>query len=395
MVHDGPRIRFYAGVPLLSGAGVAIGALCVLDTVPRALTEPQERALRVLGRQLSARLQLCAHASAMESLALELRGERELFRSFLDSMPVEAYLKNETGTMLFYNRRVTERLGLQEGEWLGKTTDELWPPAQADLIRKEEQRVLCSNQPQESYVEQDAPDGSRTAWKLVQTAIRRSTGEALLASVAIDLTAELRREAALQQSQEELEEANRKLRSLALTDDLTRLWNRRAFDARLETEVHRAQQTGTPLSLLMIDVDDFKQLNDTYGHTHGDVVLQQLAGVLQRTASHQDAAARFGGEEFAMILPSSRLDHATALCQRIADELKRTSWAHRHVTVSIGIATHQPDHTADDLLNMADDAMYRAKRSGKNCAIACEVAAPATSPATSPPAAPPTSASAV
>ncbi len=377
LVRGEPHVRFYAGVPLVGGVDVAVGALCVVDMVPRTLTEAQTRGLRVLGQQLSARLQLRARATAMETLALELQSERELFQGFLDSMPVETYLKDADGRMLFYNRRVSERYSLQEGEWLGKRSADLWSREEAEQIRREERYVLESNQASETYAEATGDDGTRTFWKIVRTPLQRSTGEMLLANIAIDLTDELKREEALQRTQDELEEANRKLRALSLTDELTNLWNRRAFDARLETEVYRAHSTGTPLCLLMIDVDDFKQLNDAHGHSHGDDVLAKVALLLRRAVRESDTAARFGGEEFAAILPEAGVDDARALCTRLNDELKAAAWTKRAVTVSIGIALCLPGCTTDELLDMADKAMYRAKRSGKNCVVAYEMEAAA------------------
>ena len=381
LVHGAPGIRFYAGVPLFAGPSIAVGALSVIDTVPRSLTAQQSRTLRVLGHQVSAQFQLRAHVSATENLAAELNSERELFRHVLDGMPFEVCLKSDAGTTLFYNRRISERFGLLDGEWLGKTADDLLPPDQAEQLRREQQIVLQSNLPSETYTEQIADDGARSFWKVIQTPLQRPSGERLLAKVSLDLTPELRREAALQQSRDDLEEANRKLRSLSLTDDLTGLWNRRAFDAQLETELHRTHQSSAPLSLLMIDVDDFKQLNDAHGHSHGDLVLKQLAGALQRTIRDQDKAARIGGEEFAVILPNSPLQAAKSVCHRLSQELKLVPWMHRPVTISIGIALLLPNSRADELLDMADIAMYRAKHSGKNCAVAYEAE-------TTPPAAP-------
>ena len=370
-IGDSP-VRFYAGVPLLADIDLPVGALCVIDIVPRTLTDVQSRALRVLGRQISAQLQLRARATAMEELALELRSERELFHGFLDSMPLEAYLKDTDGNLLFYNRRITDRFGLQSGEWLGQPGTQLWSSEEPAQARSEERNILQSGRAHESYATRDLPGGERSHWKVVRTPLQRPTGETFLANVAIDLTDELRREKDLRRAQDELQEANRKLRSLALTDDLTHLWNRRALDSRLEIEVSRAHADSLSLALLMIDVDDFKRLNDDHGHSHGDQALVQIAAVLRRVTRESDMAARFGGEEFAVILPNSQIDGARALCTRLNDDLKTAPWSHRALTVSIGIAMCRPGNTADDLLSMADHAMYRAKRSGKNCVVAYE-----------------------
>lgn len=372
-VTGGPQIRFYAGCPLLTADGDAVGALCVIDTKPRELSSLEERMLRILANQLSVRVQMRTHVRAVEKLALELNAERELFHSFLNSIPLEAYLKNEAGQLLFYNKAVAERFGVDQNEWLGKSSRELWSQDKADQIVSEEQYVLQSGESHQSYVELPGKHGGMEYWKTIKTPIRLLTGESMLANISLNMTEDLRREAALQKAQDELEEANRKLRSLSLTDNLTGLWNRRAFDSHLETEVFRAHHASTPLTLLMIDVDNFKLLNDAYGHSHGDDVLRQVSEILRRSVRASDVAVRFGGEEFAVVMPGTSMEIAKVVCERIRLALKAAPWPHRPVTVSIGIARCMPGVTADDLLKMADDAMYCAKRGGKDRAIACEL----------------------
>lgn len=369
LVTGDPGIRFYAAVPLRTEARVALGSLCVIDTEPRTLTAMQERTLRVLADQISVRLQLRSRIRAVETLSAEVHGERELFRTFLDNLPMEAYLKNSDGQILFYNRKLCERFGVSQQQWLGKTSFDLWPVDKAEAIHAEEEFVLQTGRTHESYIEIVDQNGLESYWKTVKSPVRRSNGELLLANLSIDLTEELRRESALQQAQDALEEANRKLRSLALTDELTSLWNRRAFDARLETEILHARRKRSTLALLMIDIDDFKQLNDSFGHSHGDDVLRQVAAVLREAVRGEDVAARFGGEEFAIILADTDLAGANIICDRIVNRLHGTLWSKRAVTASIGFALYTPEKTADDLLNMADEAMYRAKRQGKNCAV--------------------------
>ena len=372
LVTSEPHIRFYRGVPLHTEDGSAVGALCVLDTCPRSLTDEQEWALEVLARQLSTRIQLRARIRAMEEQSAELHKQRELFQLFLDSLPLEAYVKDEKGHILFYNRCVAERFDVDRQAWLGKTSHDLWPAERADLIRMEDEYVMQTGQMHESYVELPTPTGEVDYWKVIKAPFRMETGEQILANVGVNLTSELQREAELVKLQEKLEDANRKLRSLSLTDELTGLWNRRAFDSRIETAVFEAEHTRTPLTLLMIDVDSFKALNDTFGHAHGDEVLAQVGDVIRRAVRTEDVAVRYGGEEFAVIMPGADTTGGQVLSKRINRMLDSVRWKYRPVTVSIGIASHARDLSSDDLLNMADQAMYRAKRNGKNCSIAFE-----------------------
>ncbi|WP_419804311.1 diguanylate cyclase [Terriglobus sp.] len=372
LVTGDPNVRFYSGVPLQTEDGSAVGALCVLDTEPRVLTAEQAWSLDVLARQLSARVQLRARMHAAEEQARRMEEQRELLRLFLDSLPIEAYLKAESGELLFYNRAMAEHFGISAQDWLGKTNYDLVDKAKADMLRLEDEYVLRSGKCHESYVELDISSAGPEYWKLIKAPLRLQNGEQMLSAVAINLTNELKREAELVKLQEALEDANRKLRSLSLTDDLTGLWNRRAFDSRLEMEIYEADYGRAPLTLLLLDVDNFKSLNDTFGHSYGDEVLQEVGAVLRRAARLEDVSVRYGGEEFAVIMPGADAAGGQALCKRIATLLDAVRWEHRRVTVSIGIVTHRPGVTSDALLNMADEAMYRAKRNGKNCALVYE-----------------------
>ncbi len=164
---------------------------------------------------------------------------------------------------------------------------------------------------------------------------------------------------------------NQRIQEQAIRDPITGLYNRRYLDEMLEREISRAKREGYPISLVMIDLDHFKSINDNYGHQAGDLVLQNLGRLLHENAREGDIACRYGGEEFVLVLP--RLPMETALHR--AEEW-RESFAERcthhgelsiYCTMSIGIATY-PDHAAqaEDLLEQADVAMYRAKRGGRN-----------------------------
>lgn len=157
------------------------------------------------------------------------------------------------------------------------------------------------------------------------------------------------------------------LRRQNVTDALTGLANRRAFESRLAEEVERARRYNTTLSLLMIDVDDFKGYNDAFGHPAGDEVLRQLAMLLLENVRASDLVTRYGGEEFAVIVPESEIYSALFLAERCRHTVEVVHWPHRGITVSIGVAS-LPRGTEDgsDLLEAADQALYQAKRRGGN-----------------------------
>ena len=170
--------------------------------------------------------------------------------------------------------------------------------------------------------------------------------------------------------------AREKILSLAETDEITGIPNRRYFRRQLSYEMERARVYNVPLALLLIDVDDFKDINDTFGHVMGDVVLSELCGTIKSTLRSPDAISRFGGDEFAVILPHTDVGGAAVVAERLlkrVEEMALTSEEGREIrcTVSVGIAQCDPaDGTFSDLVRRADDRLYEAKRLGKNRYIA-------------------------
>lgn len=172
---------------------------------------------------------------------------------------------------------------------------------------------------------------------------------------------------------QKLEQERAQLTAQATTDGLTGLSNRRHFDDFLARAVAEALQTNTPLSLLMLDLDHFKRLNDTYGHPGGDVVLKAVGRTLRESVRLTDIAARYGGEEFAVVMPGTGASGAFGLARRMraaieALELDLGEQGLVHVTASLGVAgiDHQRHRQPEDLIRDADAALYEAKESGRN-----------------------------
>lgn len=362
-------IRFYAGVPVRALDGTPVGTLCVMDTQPSQLTAQQRRALEILGRQASDLVQLRERARAVTTMIEERERGREMFSTILNNVPIEIYLKDDKGRIRFYNRKLANRFGISETEWLNKTSKDLWEAETARQIMHEDASVMAHGKAHESYVEIDEPGGRHSFWKSIKVPCRSMNGEMVLACCSVDITEQMERERRLQEMQDQLEEANRKLNSLSLTDPLTGLWNRRAFDARLETGLVEAQLRQQPLTLVMLDVDNFKLLNDSFGHPYGDQTLRNIANVMQRVKRAEDVACRIGGEEFAILMPGSNTDGACSLCDRLLKTMEAFHWEHDPVTLSMGIALAHSGSTADDMVDRADAALYQAKRAGKNCFV--------------------------
>ena len=248
LVTGDPNIRFYAGAPLVTPDGHALGALCVIDRAPRELAP--------------------AKVAALQALARQVIGQMELRR-------VVAELKHSTTELESYQRQ-------------------------------------------------------------------------------------------LEESQRQLEAANVVLQTQSATDALTGVKNRRAFDRALQEELARAERHEAPLSLLLIDVDEFKAYNDEFGHLAGDEALQDVARILTAHIRPFDLVARYGGEEFAVILPHTAARAAVAIGERLRRAVETTTSSRRPITISVGASTTEREEDCTALIAAADQALYRVKVGGRN-----------------------------
>lgn len=189
---------------------------------------------------------------------------------------------------------------------------------------------------------------------------------------AVELSARLRGHLKRWQRLNELRQSKERLQKMALTDPLTGLGNRATFDMSIKQASARTQRSATPYSLLLIDLDHFKRFNDSFGHQAGDNILQKVAGAIRASARDADICCRYGGEEFAVILPDTEAKNAQILAARIHKQIARVSGKlpqeQLAITVSIGISSAnakgsiQPRHVIEE----ADRALYLAKENGRN-----------------------------
>lgn len=221
----------------------------------------------------------------------------------------------------------------------------------------------------EEFVEGD--DGEGKWLFFTASALRSKDGEVIGAIETMQDVTERRR------IEESLRESEERYRLLSVTDSLTQLNNARQFNAALDLEMDRSARYHHPLSLLIVDVDDFKQVNDRWGHAEGNRVLQNLAGIIQSSLRNTDTAYRYGGEEFAILMPEAGAQAGVALGERLRSRflespLRLSGGTELALSISVGVTEYHPGDDAHSLFCRADDGMYQAKRQGKNRVVIVE-----------------------
>ena len=224
-------------------------------------------------------------------------------------------------------------------------------------IQKGEKRI-------QSEIEKEGPAGI-VHYSVISTPFKGPAGDLIgVVEHITDITERVKAERALAESE-------RRYKELSLVDELTRLFNKRYFNTHLQLEVERANRHGHPLSLLLLDIDNFKHQNDTYGHADGDRVLARLGQVIAESLRTNDVPCRYGGEEFTIILPVTSGQEATVVAERVrsrfaAEVFQPTPRETVRKTVSIGVTQYLAGESGQSLLERADQNMYEAKQSGKN-----------------------------
>ena len=380
----------YIGTPIRVDGGVW-GLLCFGGAQPpsRRFTSGDRELVRLMAQWIGGEI---ARRQAEEAV----QGSEERFRTAIASMSEGLIVMSADGVIHLWNdsaERILEKTQTEMQGW--RPLNPEFMPVREDGSRFPEGSYplmvsLRRGEPQTDVVMGLPRGGGGMVWVSVNAKPlfpASSTPDAVPSAIVAtfsDITERRRQEgliaeqmvqikehtAELESQKQELETVNAELETLALRDGLTGLSNRRAFGQQVALEINRATRYGTPLSLLLLDVDQFKEYNDTFGHVAGDEVLRLLSQVLCAEGRETDFFARYGGEEFAVILPHTSSEGARILAERLRAAVSDAAWPARPITVSIGAATLLPDMvTGDDLVSAADLALYAAKAAGRNCVV--------------------------
>ena len=303
---------------------------------------------------------MTAQLKTREALERELLASEERFRTFMNHAPFLAFIKDAEGRFLFYNDRMAEQFGISRTEWIGRHDHEIWPEEIARTMHGNDLEVIAGGASVDRLEETTDAQGRRITWKVHKFIWHDERGQALIGGIAVDMTLELARQSALT-------ELNVQLERLATLDALTGLANRRLLDERIDFEFLSATRHQQPLSVVLLDIDNFKRRNDRFGHASGDDVLQRLGRLITETLRATDTGGRYGGEEFVVVLPCANSEGALIFAERLRVAMQLEPWPEEPVTASFGVATLD-DQTISGrrLIAMADHAMYQAKYTGKD-----------------------------
>lgn len=359
LVTGTPHIRFYAGVPLLYWHGERLGTLCLIDHEPRQLSADEWQFLVDLAAIASREIQATRYAALGDELMLQTEQMRTVFNNMCDSV----VLASAQGYVLDINRETEVLFGYTRDALIGAPITRLMPPS----IAAEHHHYLTREFTGPSNAMAEIPEltGVRSNGKEFPLTIALSSvqvgAERQFVAVIRDLTEEKAAAAAMER--------------LAFYDPLTEVPNRRLFLERLDQVANDSARTGYFSALVLLDLDDFKVINDSRGHSFGDALLHSLTQLLSQALPEGGLLARIGGDEFVLVLQHLDDDRATAhqATEKLVDNLLKLTRQPLTVqgdpvtiSLSFGITLFNGlDLNADDLLAEADIALYQSKRDGK------------------------------
>ena len=286
----------------------------------------------------------------------ELRESEDRFRTVAQTAVDAIILADVHGNVIFWNDSAQRIFGYIEEEIAGKPLTVLMSAQDGDAHQKGLERIRLTGK--SKYIgrtkEMRALRKNGDEFPIELSVAMWNVGqETFYSGIVRDITKRKRLES--------------ELKTLATTDTLTQVFNRIKYDQIVKQEIERAKRYNHPLSLIMFDIDHFKKVNDTYGHSVGDYVLQTLTQIVKLDLRETDSLVRWGGEEFVIIAPDTDIERAEILAERVRKSAEEYKFEHAGtITVSFGVTQFTINDTEDTFIKRTDDAMYSAKRMGRN-----------------------------
>ena len=286
-----------------------------------------------------------------------VREQKAMLDAILTNVDALVYMKGSDRRFLYANQQVADAIGLPLAHIIGRRDSDVLPAEVADAFWEKDQRILASGQRHAGEETLIDPNGHKRHYWSVVVPCTAPNGQNALIGLSTDIT--------------DLHAIKEELQRQATTDSLTGIANRRSFFEQAEQEFMRCRETQRALSLMALDIDHFKRINDNFGHAVGDYVLQDFVGCARGELRPTDFFARTGGEEFCVLLRDADQAVAHAVAERIREMTAACpvleNQHHAHITVSIGVAALSPaDTNFGSLMVRADRALYTAKESGRN-----------------------------
>lgn len=372
-VYVGMKLESYIAVPVYV-QGEIFGTLNFSDPAPRhePFSIEEMEFLELMGKSLSQALEQ-DHLDQQRQLAVNKMEENiALFEGAFRHAAIGMAIVSPQGGWMRVNQALCNILGYDEQTLLASDFQTITHPDDLEKDLNHVQALLAGRRSNYWMKKRYFHQEGHIVWALLAVSIVRNadgTPRYFLSQIE-DVSAQVTAERALRQKQDELQQLNQELANMARTDPLTGLHNRLVLIERLHQEFRRCERSREPISVVFMDVDYFKQYNDSYGHMEGDVALQAVAAALRPVIRDTDVLARYGGEEFVALLPTANLQAAERVAERCRLAVAGITTLKKDVNLSVGVATIMPYATVaadpEALLSAADQALYAAKEAGRN-----------------------------
>ncbi len=309
--------------------------------------------------------ELSQYESEQKKAEESLRESEDKYKSLIENIPDIIFITIDLeGKITFISKRIKEMLGYEDAETINRNILNFVPKEDHQRAMETLQKGMKGEKIKHVQLPVTAKSGKKLFFDFSFSRIYKDGVVVGAQGTAVDVTERKRTEEALKESE-------LRYRELSIIDDLTQLYNSRYFHAQLEKEIERSNRYEQPLTLLMLDLDNFKTFNDAYGHVEGDHVLSRLGQVIKRCLRDSDSAYRYGGEEFTIMLPMTISEEGIVTAKRVQMELRKEPFSPAldkevYITVSIGVAQYKPKEEIKAFVQRVDQLMYQAKENGRD-----------------------------